>query len=93
MEAKPLVPAAQYVRMSTEDQPIFHCQSTSSDPDIRKEPWLCGGITYADAGKSGIEIKHRKELRRLLADVMNGRAQYKAILCLRREPLGPLSRC
>jgi len=59
---------------------IFHANQQAANPDIRKEPWLCGGIYYADAGKSGIEIKHRKELRRLLADVMNGRAQYKAIL-------------
>jgi DNA invertase Pin-like site-specific DNA recombinase len=36
--------------------------------------------TYADAGKSGIEIKHRTELRRLLSDVVGGRAEYKVIL-------------
>ncbi len=36
--------------------------------------------TYADAGKSGIVIKHREALRELLQDVLGGNAGYKAIL-------------
>jgi DNA invertase Pin-like site-specific DNA recombinase/DNA-binding winged helix-turn-helix (wHTH) protein len=80
MEAKPLVPAAQYVRMSTEDQQYSIANQQAAIRTYAKSHGYVVVSTYADAGKSGIEIKHRKELRRLLADVMNGRAQYKAIL-------------
>ena len=80
MEAKLLIPAAQYVRMSTEDQQY---SITNQNAAIQKYAERRGFIvvsTYADAGKSGVAIKHRKELRRLLHDVTSGQAQYKTIL-------------
>src|SRR5258706_4606504 len=80
MEAKPLVPAAQYVRMSTEQQQYSIANQKAAIQTYAKSHGYVVASTYADAGKSGIEIKHRKELRRLLADVMSGHAQYKAIL-------------
>ncbi len=80
MEAKPLVPAAQYVRMSMEDQEYSIANQEAAIHTYAKSRGYVVVSTYADAGKSGIEIKHRKELRRLLSDVMSGRAQYKAIL-------------
>src|SRR5258706_15718533 len=80
METKPLVPAAQYVRMSTEDQQYSIANQEAAIQTYAKSEGYVVVSTYADAGKSGIEIKHRKELRRLLADVMSGRAQYKSIL-------------
>jgi DNA invertase Pin-like site-specific DNA recombinase len=36
--------------------------------------------TYADPGKSGVTAKRRTALRELLKDVVNGDAEYKAIL-------------
>ncbi len=36
--------------------------------------------TYADAGKSGLNLDGRKELQRLLDDVPSGRADFNAIL-------------
>jgi DNA invertase Pin-like site-specific DNA recombinase len=78
MEPKPLVSAAQYVRMSTEEYSIANHEAA-----IRTYAMSHGYAvvsTYADAGKSGVEIKHRKELRRLLSDVVSGRAQFEAIL-------------
>ncbi len=80
MEAKPLVPAAQYVRMSTEDQQYSITNQEAAIRTYAKSRGYVVVSTYADAGKSGIEIKHRKELRRLLSDVMSGRAQFKVIL-------------
>ena len=44
METKPLVPAAQYVRMSTEDQQYSIANQKSGDQRIRKKSWLCGGV-------------------------------------------------
>ena len=80
MEAKPLVPAAQYVRMSREDQQYSIANQKAAIGVYAKNHRYVVTTTYADAGKSGVEIKHRTELRRLLSDVMTGRAQYKAIL-------------
>jgi DNA invertase Pin-like site-specific DNA recombinase len=36
--------------------------------------------SYADAGKTGVEAKHRYALQQLLRDVSTGQADYKAIL-------------
>ena len=80
MEPKPLVPAAQYVRMSTEDQQYSIVNQEAAIRTYAMSHGYAVVSSYADAGKSGVEIKHRKELRRLLSDVMSGRAQFKAIL-------------
>ena len=80
MDAKPLVPAAQYVRMSTEDQQYSIANQEAAIQTYAKSHGYVVASTYADAGKSGIEIKHRQELRRLLSDVVGGRAKYRAIL-------------
>lgn len=80
MEAKPSVPAAQYVRMSTEDQQYSIANQKAAIETYAKSHGYVVVSTYADAGKSGIEIKHRQELRRLLSDVVSGRAEYRAIL-------------
>ena len=80
MEAKPLVPAAQYVRMSTEDQQYSIANQEVAIQIYAKNHDYVVVSTYADAGKSGVAIKHRKELQRLLHDVTSGQAQYKTIL-------------
>ena len=80
METKPLVPAAQYVRMSTEHQQYSIANQEAAIQTYARSHGYAVVLTYADAGKSGLAIKHRKELRRLLHDVTSGQAQYKAIL-------------
>jgi len=80
MEAKPLVPAAQYVRMSTEDQQYSIANQAAAIQAYAQSHGYFVVSTYADVGKSGIAIKYRKELRRLLSDVVSGRAHYKTIL-------------
>jgi DNA invertase Pin-like site-specific DNA recombinase len=80
MQVNPLVPAAQYVRMSTEDQQYSIANQQATIQAYAKSHGYVVASTYADAGKSGVAIKERKELRRLLSDVMSGRAQFKAIL-------------
>jgi DNA invertase Pin-like site-specific DNA recombinase/DNA-binding winged helix-turn-helix (wHTH) protein len=80
MEPKHLVPAAQYVRMSTEDQQYSIANQEAAIRTYAMSHGYAVVSSYADAGKSGVEIKHRKGLRRLLSDVMSGRAQFKAIL-------------
>ncbi len=80
MEAKPLAPAAQYVRMSTEDQQYSIANQEAAIQSYAKNHGYVVVSTYADAGKSGVAIKHRQELQRLLHDVTSGQAQYKTIL-------------
>lgn len=76
----PLIPAAQYVRMSTDNQQYSIANQKAAILKYAEGHGYLVTSTYADAGKSGLEIKHRKELRRLLADVMGGQAQFKVIL-------------
>ena len=72
--------AAQYVRMSTEHQQY----STSNQEDVIKEYAQRRGFeivqTYADEGKSGLNVAGRESLRRMIEDVQSGKAAYSAIL-------------
>lgn len=80
MTADLRIPAAQYLRMSTEHQqyslenqsaPIRNYAESHSFEVVR---------TYSDAAKSGIVLKRRQGLRQLLQDVVGGTAPYRAIL-------------
>lgn len=80
-ESKPAaVPAAQYVRMSDETQQY----SIDNQKNVIQEYADRHGFrivkTYTDSGKSGVEATRRAGLRELLTDVINGQADYKAIL-------------
>ena len=74
------VPVAAYVRMSTEHQQY----STENQLDRIKEYAARRGMeimrTFADEGKSGLSLKGRDSLRRMIAEVESGEAQFKAIL-------------
>jgi DNA invertase Pin-like site-specific DNA recombinase len=77
--AKPIY-AAQYVRMSTEHQKY----STENQADIIQQYAERKGFeivrTYADEGKSGLNIGGREALQRLIADVESGYANFSIIL-------------
>lgn len=85
LTAKPqddLVPAAQYIRMSTEHQrysPDNQRAAISTYASLRGFEVV---ETYMDSGKSGLTLSGRPELKRLLGDVLSGTAPYKAILVL-----------
>jgi len=72
--------AAQYVRMSTENQQY----STHNQADKIREYAEKRGIeiikTYADDGKSGLSIGGRASLQKLIADVEMGAADFNVIL-------------
>jgi DNA invertase Pin-like site-specific DNA recombinase len=74
------VPAAQYVRMSTEHQRY----STENQSDaILQYAVRCGFDivrTYADNGKSGLRLDSRDALKQLLIDVEGGSPRFKAVL-------------
>ncbi|MBF0181818.1 MAG: recombinase family protein [Magnetococcales bacterium] len=76
----PFIRAAQYVRMSTEHQQY----STDNQSDIIKEYARKHGMeiirTYADEGKSGLNLEGRLALQQMLEDVQSGAADYEVIL-------------
>ena len=75
-----LVSAAQYLRMSTEHQQ--YSLENQSDANLRYA--TANGFTvvktYADAGKSGLNVKNRAGLIQLLKDVVGGTREFAAIL-------------
>ncbi|WP_097092213.1 recombinase family protein [Novosphingobium sp. Chol11] len=74
------IPAAEYVRMSTEHQRY----STDNQAQAIREYAEARGYeivkTYADEGKSGLSLGGRAALQRLLDDIESGRAQFKALI-------------
>ncbi|WP_283842545.1 recombinase family protein [Bradyrhizobium sp. G127] len=78
--SKGLVRAAEYVRMSTEHQRY----STENQSDAIRQYALQRGLeivrTYADAGRSGLNIDGRSGLQRLLSDIENGTADFTVVV-------------
>lgn len=74
------VRAAEYVRMSTDHQKY----STENQAEAIRHYASPRGIeivrTYADAGKSGLQIEGRVALRQLIDDVQAGRADFTVVL-------------
>lgn len=74
------VPAAMYVRMSTEHQQY----STENQADAVRQYAARHGYriveTFADEGKSGLNIGGRLSLQRLIDTVTAGKAAFRAIL-------------
>jgi len=77
---KPVIRAAQYVRMSTEHQQY----STENQGDVIREYAEQRGMiivcTYADEGKSGLRLDGRKALIKLIKDVESGTTDFEVIL-------------
>ncbi len=77
---QPPIRAAQYVRMSTEHQQY----STDNQKDTIRTFAAKHGMeivrTYADDGKSGLNIEGRESLQRLLNDIQSGNADFSVIL-------------
>src|SRR5579864_8979796 len=75
-----VIPAAQYVRMSTEHQQY----STENQADVIREYAAKRGMaiirTFSDAGKSGLRIDGRQGLKDLIDVVQSGNADFKVIL-------------
>lgn len=74
------VPAAQYLRMSTDDQQYSIANQRFRIAQYAETNGFSIVRTYEDPGKSGLIIKHRKGLSALLRDVLSGEANFRAIL-------------
>lgn len=75
-----LVPAAQYVRMSDEQQQYSIENQKAANQEYASRHGFVIVQTYADPGKSGVAAKRRTALLELVKDVVSGNAKYKAIL-------------
>ena len=74
------VPAAQYLRMSTEHQQYSLKNQSAAIHAYAEAMGFTIIRTYVDEGKSGLLLKSREALQQLLCDVVSGAANYKAIL-------------
>ena len=75
----PLIPAAQYLRMSTEHQQYsLQNQSTATQKYAEARGFQIVR-TYSDAAKSGLVLRHRPGLQQLLRDVVET-PPYRVIL-------------
>ena len=70
------IPAAIYVRMSTEHQQY----STENQADVIREYAAKHDLeivrTFEDSGKSGLRIEGREQLKELLETVQSGQANF-----------------
>jgi DNA invertase Pin-like site-specific DNA recombinase len=74
------IPAAQYLRMSTEHQQYSFDNQRSRIQEYAQLHGFTVTSTYSDSAKSGLWLKGRPGLRELLRDVAQGNTGYKAIL-------------
>ena len=78
--SKNLIPAAIYVRMSTEHQKYSTENQSDAIHRYAAERGLVIVKTYADEGKSGLRLDGRNALKMLFKDVESGNANFNAIL-------------
>ena len=75
-----LMPAAQYLRMSTDHQQYSLKNQAEAIERYAKCHHYQIVKTYSDAGRSGLQIKNRPGLQQLLKDVVSGDVIFKGIL-------------
>ena len=80
MTAVPLIPAAQYLRMSTDEQKLSLAYQAVAIQEYAQKHGFSIVSTYEDSGRSGLTLKRRKGLTHLLQDVVSHRNTFKAVL-------------
>ena len=80
MQSTGPIRAAQYLRMSTEHQQYSIENQTAGIQRYADANNFSLIVSYADSGKSGLLLKNRSGLSRLLQDALSGCAQFQAIL-------------
>jgi DNA invertase Pin-like site-specific DNA recombinase len=75
-----IVPAAQYLRMSTEHQQYSLENQSKAILNYAESHGFQVVRTYSDAAKRGLVLRHRKGLQQLLQDVVGRKPDYKVIL-------------
>lgn len=74
------IPAAQYLRMSTEHQQYSLANQALAISMYAVQHDFAVTTTYSDEGRSGLVLRQRPALQQLLRDVVSSTAPYRAIL-------------
>ena len=74
------VPAAQYLRMSTELQQYSLDNQADAIARYADQHNFQVIRTYSDAAKSGLHLKNRMGLKQLLKDVVDGQVEFRVVL-------------
>src|SRR4051812_19108065 len=74
------ISAAQYLRMSTEKQEYSLDNQAAAIADFARSQGYTLVETYSDAARSGVTLRQRHGLMRLLSDVASGQNRYAAVL-------------
>ena len=77
---QPPIPAAEYVRMSTDYQEYSIENQRATISKYAADHGYIVVATYSDPGRSGVRLKGRPGLAQLLKDVVSGNAPFRAIL-------------
>lgn len=77
---KSIVPAAQYLRMSTDHQQYSLDNQADVIARYAAEHSFQVVKTYSDPAKSGLRLKNRAGLKQLLKEVVGGQSEFRAIL-------------
>jgi len=80
MNTEFLVPVAQYLRASTDQQQYSLDNQADAIRHYAEKRGFMVTTTYTDAAKSGVHFRKRAALRQLLKDVVEGNRDYRAIL-------------
>jgi DNA invertase Pin-like site-specific DNA recombinase len=75
-----LLPVAQYVRMSTDHQRYSIANQKQANAAYAAQHGMIIVATYTDGGRSGLTLRERPGLQKLLDDVIGGSAGYGMIL-------------
>jgi DNA invertase Pin-like site-specific DNA recombinase len=78
--AASLTPAAQYLRMSTDEQKLSLAYQAKTIHSYARRHGFEISKTYQDAGRSGLTLQRRKGLTQLLQDVVTGSHDFRAVL-------------
>ena len=74
------IPAAAYVRMSTEHQQYSTENQVDRIKEFEAKRRMSIVRVFEDAGKSGLSVRGRDSLRKMIAEVEAGTADFKCIL-------------
>jgi DNA invertase Pin-like site-specific DNA recombinase len=80
MTPAPLIPVAQYLRMSTDEQRLSLAYQAAAIRRYAQKHGLIIVSSYEDSGRSGLTLKRRKGLMQVLQDVVSRRNAFKAVL-------------
>ena len=75
-----LIPASQYIRMSSERQQYSLENQAAAISEYASSHGFIIIKTYSDAARSGVVLQHRPGLMRLLGDVVSADHEYQVVL-------------